>query len=129
MGQIYSSYNNCNYIQLQEKIENKNQVVLLTTLSTNDYLIKGTIHVNLECDFVNNLAKKDKSKEIVVYGKDHLDMRVIKKYNELKKIGFVNVSIYFGGLFEWALLQETYGKSNFQTDGNVDDLMSITQYS
>lgn len=128
MGQIYSSYQHYTFKELQNKLENKKgEFILLNTLPIQDqgYLIKGTIHATIENDFINGLAKKDKHKEIIIYGRDHHDMKVIEKYNKLKKIGFTNVYIYFGGLFEWSLLQEIYGFSNFQTDGNVSDPLTI----
>lgn len=128
MGQIYSSYQHYTFKQVQEKIDTrKNEFILLNTLPMQEqnYLIKGTINAVVENDYINSLIKKDKSKEIIIYGRDHHDMKVIEKYNKLKKIGFINVYIYFGGLFEWSLLQEVYGTSNFPTDGNVNDPLTI----
>jgi hypothetical protein len=128
MGQIYSSYKHYTFKELQTKIEtNRNDFVLLNTLDLNrqNYLIHGTIHGSHENDIVNQLLKKDKNKEIIIYGQNHHDLKVIDKYNKLKKLGFANVYIYFGGLFEWALLQEIYGESNFQTDGKIKDLLTI----
>jgi hypothetical protein len=128
MGQIYSSYQHYTFKELQNKLENnKSEIILLNTLPIQEqnYLIKGTINALVENDFINGLIKKDKNKQIIIYGRDHHDMKVIEKYNKLKKIGFTNVYIYFGGLFEWSLLQEIYGHSNFQTDGNVSDPLTI----
>jgi hypothetical protein len=124
MGQIYSSYQHYSFKELQNKMDHcKGEFILLNTLPVQEqnYLIKGTINAVLENDFINSLAKKDRGKEIIIYGRDHLDMSVIEKYNKLKKIGFTKIYIYFGGLFEWSLLQEIYGVNNFQTDGNVTD--------
>ncbi len=128
MGQIYSSYQHYTFKELQNKIDNKKgEFILLNTLPIQEqnYLIKGTINAVSENDFINSLVKKDKNKEIIIYGRDHHDMKVIEKYNKLKKFGFTNIYIYFGGLFEWSLLQEIYGASNFQTDGNVNDPLTI----
>lgn len=128
MGQIYSSYQHYTFKQVQEKIETRmDNFILLNTLPLQEqnYLIKGTISAILENDFINSLVKNNKAKEIIIYGRDHHDMKVIEKYNKLKKIGFINVYIYFGGLFEWSLLQEIYGQSNFPTDGNVNDPLVI----
>ena len=41
-------------------------------------------------------------------------MRILKKYRQLVDLGFSNVYIYTGGLFEWLLLQDIYGSTNFQ---------------
>jgi hypothetical protein len=128
MGQVYSNFTHVNYETLQSKIGTS--IILLNTLSTDDqkYLIKGTINAVYEIGFMNDQLKKNKNIEIIIYGKDHYDTTVIKKYNQLKKLGFNNVSIYFGGLFEWALLQDIYGSSNFQTDGQIKDPLQITKY-
>ena len=40
----------------------------------------------------------------------------MKKYNQLINLGFANVYIYPGGLFEWLLLQDVYGKDSFPTN-------------
>ena len=52
-----------------------------------------------------------------------LDLKVIEKYNQLKKLGFSNVHIYFGGLFEWLLLREIYGDINFPIIGACKDIL------
>jgi hypothetical protein len=128
MGQVYSNFTHINYEELQSKIGTS--IILLNTLSSEDqkYLIKGTLNAMYEIGIMNEQLKKNKNVEIIIYGKDHYDISVIKKYNQLKKLGFKNVSIYFGGLFEWALLQDIYGSSNFQTDGQIKDPLQITKY-
>lgn len=128
MGQVYSNFTHINYEQLQSKIGTS--IILLNTLSSEDqkYLIKGTLNAMYEIGIMNEQLKKNKNVEIIIYGKDHYDISVIKKYNQLKKLGFKNVSIYFGGLFEWALLQDIYGNSNFQTDGQIKDPLQISKY-
>jgi hypothetical protein len=128
MGQVYSNFTHINYEELQSKIGTS--IILLNTLSSEDqkYLIKGTLNAMYEIGIMNDQLKKNKNVEIIIYGKDHYDISVIKKYNQLKKLGFKNVSIYFGGLFEWALLQDIYGSSNFQTDGQIKDPLQITKY-
>ena len=55
---------------------------------------------------------------IIVYGKNSTDITILHKYEQLVKLGFTNVHIYTGGIFEWMLLHEIYGK----------DLFKITQY-
>jgi hypothetical protein len=128
MGQVYSNFTHINYQELQSKIGTT--LILLNTLSEDEqkYLIKGTLNAVYEMGIMNDHLKKNKNIEIIIYGKDHYDTSVIKKYNQLKKLGFKNVTIYFGGLFEWALLQEIYGSSNFQTDGQIKDPLQISKY-
>lgn len=55
---------------------------------------------------------------IIVYGKNSNDITILHKYEQLVKLGFTNVHIYTGGIFEWMLLYEIYGK----------DLFKITKY-
>jgi hypothetical protein len=51
------------------------------------------------------------------------DINVKKKYEQLGALGFFNVFIYSGGLFEWLLLQDIYGKELFQTTANERDIL------
>ena len=44
----------------------------------------------------------------------------MKKYDQLIGLGFVNVFIYPGGLFEWLLLQDIYGYDNFPTQNKKE---------
>ena len=122
MGIMYSlpSYK---YYEVKERM--KKDIVLLNTLplERQDCLIKGTMKANYEVDYMNQLLKTNKNKEIILYGIHHTDLSVIKKYNQLKKLGFKNVHIYFGGMFEWLLLQEVFGTINFEIDGSLKDII------
>jgi rhodanese-related sulfurtransferase len=128
MGVMYSmpSYN---YYQLQDRMNkqknNQNDIILINTLpiTRQDCLIKGTLKAIVEVEYMNKLLKTNKNKEIVVYGIHHTDKSVIQKYNQLKKLGFTNVHIYFGGMYEWLLLQEVFDTTNFQTDGFVKNIV------
>jgi hypothetical protein len=51
---------------------------------------------------------------IIVYGKNSNDITILHKYEQLVKLGFTNVHIYTGGIFEWMLLYEIYGKELFK---------------
>lgn len=118
-----------NYYQLQDRMNkqknNQNDIILINTLpiTRQDCLIKGTLKAFIEVEFMNKLLKTNKNKEIVVYGIHHTDTSVIQKYNQLKKLGFTNVHIYFGGMYEWLLLQEVFDTINFQTDGNIKNIV------
>ena len=46
-----------------------------------------------------------------------------RKYNQLMQLGFKNVYIYPGGLFEWLLLQDIYGNELFPTTNEEKDLL------
>ena len=125
MGNIYSSFASYSFDSIQNKIMTGLSITLINTLleGDQDCLIKGTISALKENEIMNELLKKNKNREIIVYGKNHRDLSVIKKYNQLKKLGFTQVFIYFGGLFEWLLLQEVYGVINFPTDGKFKDIL------
>ncbi len=122
MGQT-SSYPTCSFQELQKR---KGEFILINTLplTRQNYLIKGTLPGIEESNKMNEYLYKNKSIDIILYGLDCQDMSVLKKFAQLKTLGFVNVSIYKGGLFEWALLQEIYG-SNFPTEGSIKDPMDV----
>jgi len=120
MGNIYSSFNMTHF----EEIMN-HKGLLINTLDVNDQkcLIINTIPIHEEETIINNYLKTNKFIHIVIYGMNYRDKTIIKKYNQLQKLGFSKVSIYFGGLFEWLCLQEIYGIDNFKTNGKVNDLL------
>ena len=122
MGQT-SSYPICSFQQLQNR---KDEFVLINTLPLNrqHYLIKGTLPGLEESAKMNHYLYKNKNIPIVLYGVDCNDVTVLHKFAQLKTLGFTNVSIYRGGLFEWALLQEIYG-SNFPTEGTLKDPLEV----
>jgi len=41
----------------------------------------------------------------------------------LTSLGFYNVYIYIGGIFEWLLLQDIYGEKEFPTTNKELDLL------
>ena len=127
MGNIYSTYSSYDFDVISNKIITDYDMVLINTMPDTQQgcLIRNTIKANKETEFINELFKINKKKEIIIYGKNHRDLKIIEKYNQLKKLGFTNVHIYFGGLFEWLLLKEYYGEINFPIDGKMGE---ITQY-
>jgi rhodanese-related sulfurtransferase len=81
-------------------------------------LIKTTVDIGYEEQIVNTMIHKNRDIMIIVYGKNSNDITILHKYEQLVKLGFTNVHIYTGGIFEWMLLYEIYGK----------DLFKITRY-
>jgi hypothetical protein len=122
MGQS-SSYPRCSFQELQQK---KGDFILINTLplTKQNFLIHGTILGAQESERINSYLYKNKKIEIIIYGLDYQDLSVYKKFAQLKSLGFVNVFIYMGGLFEWALLQEVYG-TNFKTFGVISDPLDV----
>jgi len=51
------------------------------------------------------------------------DDTCINKYDQLVKLGFYNVYVYAGGLFEWLLLQDIYGSDLFPTTNDKVDFL------
>jgi hypothetical protein len=63
---------------------------------------------------------------IIIYGRNCNDETAEKKYKQLTNLGFQNVYLYTGGLFEWVLLQDVYGKEEFQTTSVVADILRFS---
>jgi hypothetical protein len=77
-------------------------------------LIKTTVDIKYEEQIVNTMNHKNRDIMIIVYGKNSNDITILHKYEQLVKLGFTNVHIYTGGIFEWMLLYEIYGKEHFK---------------
>lgn len=95
-----------------------NKVLIISVINSVDEecLIKGTTKSYNEEFIINDLYNKGKLNEMcIIYGYNSNDMNVAKKYKQLLEMGFKNVHIYTGGLFEWLLLQDIYGEKNFET--------------
>jgi len=118
------SINKINYEDVQYAI--KNNYLIINSLSENeqDVLISNTIHASKEEELMNALIKSSlKDKNIVVYGKNANDEKVLIKYQQLISLGFMNIYIYCGGLFEWVLLQDIYGEEEFPTTKKELDII------
>lgn len=130
MGNFNSTIKFCNFENVKSAI--KNNIILINTLPDNNQecLIQGTIDIESEVKLLNKLINEKKSiikentnYEIIIYGKNGSDYSILKKYNQLNKLGFKNIVIYSGGLFEWLLLQEVYGIENFPTTSLELDIL------
>ena len=106
---------------------NMNNYIIINTLSSNkqDCLIKNTLSIHDEEGFINNLVNNYDyySKSFIIYGENCNDLTVEDKCNQINKLGFNNVYVYKGGLFEWLLLQDIYGKDEFKTTSNILDIL------
>lgn len=127
MGVLLSkeiNYISC--IDLQSKISNLDYL-LINTLPDNeqDILIKNSIYAYDEVEVIEKYIKENKLINIIIYGKNSYDQSIIKKYKQLKNLGFNSIYIYSGGLFEWVLLQEIYGSDEFETTNIVDDFLKF----
>lgn len=125
MGQS-SSYPICTFQELQKLQNQKGEFILVNTLPLHrqNYLIQGTLPGIEESKRINEYLHRNKHILIILYGLDCNDRSVLTKFAQLKTLGFSNVTVYRGGLFEWALLQEIYG-CNFPTEGTIQDPLEV----
>ena len=86
-------------------------------------LIKNTILAENEETTINYYLKNNKNINILIYGENCCDKKLIEKVNQLKQLGFNNLYIYIGGLFEWLLLQDIYGEEEFPTTEKCLDIL------
>ena len=112
-----SSIKKINCEDMQKACKNADNYVIINTLETHmqKCLIYNTMPIeNLE-EVINSIIKKFRNKNIIIYGRNSNDEKVYKKYEQLVALGFTNVFIYVGGMFEWLLLQDIYGSELFPT--------------
>ena len=102
-----------------------NNSILINTIPENnqDCLIYNTVSIDNEIKIVEDAIKNKKN--IIIYGINCNDESVYKKYEQLIKLGHINVYIYLGGLFEWLLLQDIYGNEEFKTTSVLRDLLKF----
>ena len=122
------SINKINFEGMQNIINNnttKGKFIIINTLDTNnqDCLIKNTILPDKEIEELNKYLREDKNINIVIYGENCSDNKIVSKYNQLYKLGFTNLYVYIGGLFEWLLLQDIYGDEEFPTTEKCLDIL------
>lgn len=113
-----------NYEDIQTIINNKPpNMLLINTLVLHEQscLIPNTVNVNMEEKIINENIKNSNIK-IILYGKNNSDKTVEDKYLKLQGLGFTNIYIYPGGMFEWLLLQDIYGE-DFKTTSKELDIL------
>jgi hypothetical protein len=121
-----TKYKKLSFEDLQFALHYPDQYVIINTMSTNeqDCLIKYTIPYQLEEKIINELIiNYEFRKKIIIYGKNTNDESIEKKYKQLIGFGFLEVYLYIGGMFEWMLLQDIYGKDEFPTNTKVLDIL------
>ena len=120
------SIQKCNFEDVQNVIQKHNKhTILINTLDENeqDCLIQGTICCRDEVEIINSVLSSKQPIKIFVYGKNSNDTRVIEKYTQLRELGFVEVYIYYGGMFEWLCLQDIFGDDEFPTTKKELDIL------
>jgi hypothetical protein len=115
-----------NYEDIQYVIKNSEIHITINTLTQEeqDCLLPNTLNINKEEEFINQLIRNgNKQVKIIIYGRNCNDEKVYTKYQQLTSLGFYNVYVYPGGLFEWLMLQDIYGNSDFPTTKKELDIL------
>ena len=117
------SINKINFEDMKNAITNN--CIIINTLNENkqECLIYNTVMLQNEEIIINNCIKQNLHEKIIIYGENSQDDKIISKYYQLYKLGFTNIYVYVGGLFEWLLLQDIYGKDLFQTTSEDLDIL------
>jgi hypothetical protein len=115
-------------------IDNPTKHILINTLPSNDQdiLIKTSIAPDSEENVINAQLNDYNTPDlpIIIYGKNANDLSVETKYKQLCRLGFKDVYMYPGGLFEWLMLQDIYGEDEFPTKRNslIKQMPDILRY-
>lgn len=128
-NQLTSSIKKYNFEDLQNicKKNHHSDFIIINTMDVfqQNCLIYGTISASKEEELINQcITNKKYYIHIIIYGKNaHEEDKLLKKYNQLKQLGFKNIYLYPGGMFEWLLLQDIYGNEEFPTTCKENDIM------
>ena len=115
-----------NFEDIQYVLKNPESHLLINTLSDTEQscLLPNTVHASHEETIINKyLTNGLKNIKIIIYGYNCNDEKIYSKCSQLTSLGFYNVYIYTGGLFEWLLLQDVYGSQEFPTTKKELDLL------
>lgn len=123
-----------NFEDIQQYIQQNQQtntnlsqkIYLINTLPLQEQhcLILHTVNAMDEERIINKLLN-NKQVILILYGKNANDPKIEEKYKQLYHLGFTSnqLIVYLGGMFEWLLLQDIYGLSEFPTTSNELDLL------
>jgi len=126
MGNNQPSIFKINYEDVLYVLKNKETHILINTLPSNEQecLLPNTIDITKEENLINNYIQHGrKDVKIVIYGKNSNDESVYNKQRQLQTLGFYNLYIYTGGLFEWLMLQDIFGEDEFPTTKKEMDIL------
>lgn len=114
-----------NFEDMQTAYKNPEIYLLMNTLPVTEQvcLISNTLTPQKEETLMNQYLNSNKNIRIIIYGRNSNDETIYKKYNQLLSLGFTNVYLYLGGLFEWLMLQDIYGFDDFPTTSRQLDIL------
>lgn len=122
-----SKHKKVNYEIVQEAQKNSIDYYLINTmpLTDQDCLILSTLDASREESTLNEMLNSLNipDKKIIIYGRNAHDETIYKKASQLEQFGLKDVYIYLGGMFEWLLLQDIYGDTEFLTTKKVLDIL------
>jgi hypothetical protein len=122
-----AAYKKISFEDLQNAVSFPNHYIIINTMPENEQacLIKNTISYQMEENTINHFIEQYdfSSRKIIVYGKNANDTTAEKKYDQIRGLGFSDVFLYVGGMFEWLLLQDIYGFDEFPTTSKVLDIL------
>lgn len=107
---------------------------LINTLpaAEQDCLIPHTVPAEKEEALINQLSTLGVATratiKLILYGKNTNDPRLQAQYIKLQPHGFT-LYVYYGGMFEWLLLQDIYGAEHFPTTQTELDLLKFKPIS
>lgn len=114
-------------VQLCSQFKNDNNIILINTMPSTQQncLIANTLSILREEQIINEALDnyEMKQKKVIIYGKNSTDNIVELKARQLINLGFTNIYVYYGGLFEWLLLQDVFGEQEFSTNIKVYDIL------
>jgi hypothetical protein len=122
-------YTHCIDFNTLSEWTKQGNILLINTLPIEhqECLIWGTVDATEEELKINEMYENETEgtniSRIVIYGSNAHDTTVGRKYHQLVQMGFQSVYVYLGGMFEWLLLQDVYGKSEFPTTTENLDLL------
>jgi hypothetical protein len=133
MGSNHSKYK-INYEDVQYACNytsnnNEKKYVIINTMDKNwqSCLIQNTVSIQNEEEAINGILNNKRASgndiTVIVYGLNSNDETIYSKYEQLVKLGIKNVFTYTGGMFEWLLLQDIYGKDLFPTTSRELDIL------
>ena len=109
-----------NFEDVQYSMKNKNKFLLINTLesSRQDLLIKNTLPIDREEELINKLIKSNQNVNIIVYDENANAPNLMKKYNQLIGLGFINAIPP-----EWQITLETFIKKQSNIKIYDDDAL------
>jgi 23S rRNA pseudoU1915 N3-methylase RlmH len=115
-----------NFEDVQYIIKNPETHIIINTLPSGeqDCLLPNTMNIHKEEEIMNQLLHNGKKQvKVIIYGANSNDDKLYTKYQQLTSLGFYNVFVYPGGLFEWLMLQDIYGETDFPTTKKELDIL------